>query len=176
VRLFIATWPSPEVVEALKAMPRPAVEGVRWTRPDQWHVTLRFLGQVPDPGVVLAGLTGLGGLGPPVVARAGPATAVLGSVLCVPVGGLEGLASAVCRATAGVGGYQEHRPFRGHITVARVQGRPGRGRGRASRLEPMAGLGLDASWEVDRVSLVSSQTRPEGSRYEVLAEVALGAA
>ena len=41
-------WPPPEVVARLAALARPTVEGVRWTTPEQWHVTLRFLGWVDD--------------------------------------------------------------------------------------------------------------------------------
>ena len=29
-------------------MPRPDDPAVRWSTPDQWHVTLRFLGSVDD--------------------------------------------------------------------------------------------------------------------------------
>jgi 2'-5' RNA ligase len=171
MRLFIASWPAPEVLEVLRGISQPAVEGLRWVRPDHWHVTLRFLGEVADPGAVLAGLeSSSAGLGAPVVARAGPATEVLGPVLCVPVAGLAELAFAVSRATAGVGRQPEKRQFRGHITLARL----GRGRDKVFRLESLAGSPLDTSWRVDRVSLVSSETRPEGPRYEVLAEVGLG--
>ena len=49
MRLFVAVWPTPAVVEELGALPRPAAPGLRWTTADQWHVTLRFLGDA-DPG------------------------------------------------------------------------------------------------------------------------------
>ena len=48
MRLFVAVWPPVDVVERLSELPRPAVDGVRWTTPDQWHVTIRFLGEVAD--------------------------------------------------------------------------------------------------------------------------------
>lgn len=45
-RLFLAlTLPTP-VRDALLPLPH-RIAGVAWTRPEQWHVTLRFLGDVP---------------------------------------------------------------------------------------------------------------------------------
>ena len=40
-------------------MAKAKVAGLRWTGPDQWHVTLRFLGSI-DPGEVAAALDRLG--------------------------------------------------------------------------------------------------------------------
>ena len=45
-RLFLAVWPPDEVLELVAALPRPDVEGLRWTTRDQWHITLRFFGAV----------------------------------------------------------------------------------------------------------------------------------
>ena len=47
-RMFIAAWPPSAVLDALDALPRRDVAGVRWTTREQWHVTLRYLGDV-DP-------------------------------------------------------------------------------------------------------------------------------
>lgn len=45
-RLFIAlTLPQP-VRDALAPLPKQ-IQGLSWTRPEQWHVTLRFIGDVP---------------------------------------------------------------------------------------------------------------------------------
>ena len=43
-RLFIAVYPPPEVVASLAALPHDGDAGVRWVPPDQYHVTVRFLG------------------------------------------------------------------------------------------------------------------------------------
>jgi len=51
VRLFIAVWPPPEVVDVLRTLERPTIPGLRWTTPDQWHVTLRFIGDADPPDV-----------------------------------------------------------------------------------------------------------------------------
>ena len=51
MRLFDALWPPPDAVAELLAAVREVQEkspGLRWTAPEQWHLTLAFLGEVPD--------------------------------------------------------------------------------------------------------------------------------
>ena len=144
---------------------------VRWTRPEAWHVTLRFLGGVAAEDVArVAGALGALRSLAPVVAELGPATRRLGrSVLVVPVAGLGEVAAAVDEALAGVGVPPEERPFRGHLTVARA-------RGRASLPRELAGAPLAGRWVVDEVTLVESTLQgSRGSRYTVLERVPLGA-
>jgi 2'-5' RNA ligase len=142
---------------------------VRWTLPEAWHVTLRFLGgvaqdDVPSVAGALAGVRAVA----PVVAELGPATRRLGrSVLVAPVAGLEGVAAAVDEALAAVGIPPEERPFRGHLTVARA-------RGRAPLPGGLSGAPLAARWAVGEVTLVESTLRgARGSRYSVLERVPL---
>jgi len=45
-RMFVAITLPPVVRDALAALAEP-MRGVAWTRPEQLHLTLRFLGQVP---------------------------------------------------------------------------------------------------------------------------------
>ena len=154
MRLFVAVWPPEPVVGALSALARPPVPGVRWTTPAQWHVTLRFYGEVPDDAVPSSSLDRVA-WPLPVEARLGPATACFGrSVLLVPVAGLEVLAEAV--ADAG-----EDRPFSGHITLARSRS--------GGDLRRLAGVPVAGEWTVDEVTLVRSRTLPDGARYDVLA-------
>ncbi|MER3453020.1 MAG: RNA 2',3'-cyclic phosphodiesterase, partial [Acidimicrobiia bacterium] len=49
MRLFVAVWPPEEVLDVVAKLPRPGVVGLRWTSREQWHVTLRFFGSVPEP-------------------------------------------------------------------------------------------------------------------------------
>ncbi|HVM01677.1 MAG TPA: 2'-5' RNA ligase family protein, partial [Acidimicrobiales bacterium] len=127
MRLFVAVWPPEEVVgavasavAALSAAHPEQARALRWTGPEQWHVTLRFLG---DAGLDEAARAFRAVAAP---ARPGPATAVLGPatgrfgrrVLHLPVAGLDDLAAAVVAATAGVGEPPEDRPFAGHLTLA----------------------------------------------------------
>ena len=161
-RLFIASWPPPDVLDRIGHLERPQVAGLRWTARDQWHVTLRFLGPVTDVGPVLAAMG--------VVAGARPARAVLGPavgwfgrrILHVPVAGLDDVAAAVVAATASLGQPPDDRPFTGHVTLARVA------KGSRVDLRALAGGAIEAEWDVDTVCLVESRLAPAGARYEVL--------
>jgi 2'-5' RNA ligase len=168
VRLFVAVWPPPHVIALVEALDRPDSDHVRWTRPDQWHVTLRFLGQVEDPDEVTARLTAAR-LGP-ATARLGPAAQPLGpGVLCLPVAGLDRLAESAIAATSDVGRPPEARPFHGHLTLARAT----RGAPRGA-LRKLPRLEADASWPVDVVTVVASTLGHNGASYEVVGSVGLG--
>ena len=105
MRLFVAVWPSDEVGAALVGLPRPGVPGLRWTRHDQWHVTLRFLGE-SDPEEAAVALADLAAQ--PAVAELGPVTRLLGQrIVVVPVDGLDELARTVVATTVGLGGPPE---------------------------------------------------------------------
>ena len=163
MRLFVAVWPTDEVVALLRSLERP--DGVRWTSPEQWHVTLRFLGDVPASSVpALADALPAGPAGTAVV---GPATARLGpSVLVVPVAGLDDLAAEVRRRTLPLVPASERRGFRGHLTLARAR--------RGSKVPPaLAGTPFSATWPVRRLSLVRSELTAAGARYEEVAGVDL---
>ena len=160
-RLFVAVWPPPDVVERVAALSRPTVIGLRWTSPDQWHVTLRFLGTVEDPDVVSEALQALRLA--PVEATVGPAVGRFGHrVLHVPVEGLRGLATAVQAATAHLGKPPEDRPFSGHLTLARV------GKEARVNLRPLQGEPIGGPWPVSELTLVESRLSSAGARYQVV--------
>lgn len=169
VRLFVAAWPTDRVHAALAAMAQAPLGSVRWERPQNWHVTLSFLGSVHDHelGPLVAALAPLAVV-PPVVAVAGPATETLGrGVLCLPVAGLDSVAEAVREATGAFNRSPDRdRPFVGHLTLARTR----RGRAIPRRL---VGLPFEASWPVEEVRLVLSTTGSGGSRYETVSSVRL---
>jgi RNA 2',3'-cyclic 3'-phosphodiesterase len=161
-RRFVAVWPPAEVLDAVEVLHRPVAEGGRWTRRDQWHVTLRFLGDVPLDDVVSA-LEGVGS--GPVEATLGPAVGRLGrGVVQVPVAGLEDLAADVVRRTADLGRPPDDRPFRGHLTLARIAGRPPKGVLR----QP-----ISATFPVDAVHVVASHLGGTAARYETEASIPL---
>jgi 2'-5' RNA ligase len=170
MRLFVAVWPSVDVVDVLTDLPRPELAGVRWTTRDQWHVTLRFLGQVATADVDMATETFEGvdaDAAGPVLAEMGPATACLGrGILQVPVRGLDELARVTVEATASVGQPPDDRPFHGHLTLARARGRRG-------DLRRLRGTSLAARWKVAELTLVASTPHREGSRYEVVSSLPL---
>ena len=152
-RLFIAVWPPDDVVRELAEMPRPAIDGVRWTKPERLHVTLRFLGQCDEAGVqdalAAADL-------PEAQATLGPRVKRLGrGVLMVPAQGLDDLASAVEAAIAQLGLPPADHPFTGHLTVARFKRKPPPG------YRPT----LEASFTVTEIALV--RTEPSGSYTNV---------
>jgi RNA 2',3'-cyclic 3'-phosphodiesterase len=157
-RVFVAVWPPAEVLDAIAALERPAGEGVRWSGRDQWHVTLRFLGdadldRVPDLSA------------PACMAVVGPKVIRLGrGVLCLPVTGLEELAASVVGATQGIGRPPEDRPFHGHLTLARLNGKPPRG---------VVGTPFSARFPVTEVALVASHLGQGPARYETLATTPL---
>ena len=162
-RLFVAVWPPVAVVRALASLRGPDQPGVRWMGPEHWHVTLRFLGTVEVAPAVDA-LTHLSD-GPGASAVVGSTPVRLGrEVIALPVAGLGPLAAAVDIAFAGLGRDPEHRPFRGHLTIAR-----------GPQVRGLAGLRLAESlaWPVGSVSLVRSHLGRGGARYEDVAVVEL---
>ncbi|HEY5886838.1 MAG TPA: RNA 2',3'-cyclic phosphodiesterase [Acidimicrobiales bacterium] len=157
-RLFVAVWPPPEVLDGIEALHRPVDDGGRWTRRDQWHVTLRFLGSadVDEVRSVLAGVRHS-----PVEAVVGPATELLGEgVLHLPVAGLGSLADGVVAATRDLGRPPEGRRFLGHLTLARMAGEPPEG---------VLGQPFTARFAVDAFHLVSSSLGGNAARYETVA-------
>ncbi|HUR18056.1 MAG TPA: RNA 2',3'-cyclic phosphodiesterase [Acidimicrobiales bacterium] len=169
MRAFVAVWPPPEVVASLAGLPRPEVEGLRWTGPDQWHVTLRFLGEVDEDEAAWAFDTI--GAGTPAVAGMGPATGRFGRrVLHVPVSGLDAVAAATVAATGGIGHPPEDRPFAGHITLARAR------HPRGVDLRSLAGASIAGTWAVPEITLVASRLgagRQGRARYDIVRRLAL---
>jgi 2'-5' RNA ligase len=174
-RLFVAVWPPASLMTRLRELDRPARPGLRWTTEDQWHVTLRFLGRVDRDAYLPLheALTRVAAGCSPVEARAGPAPRALGrSVWAFPVEGLEPVAERLKTATADLGQPPAERPFRGHITLARAR-RPaalsGLGKQASPRAADAAAAGEVADrWRVTDLTLVRSDLRPDGARYEVL--------
>jgi 2'-5' RNA ligase len=173
VRLFVAVQPPEPVLDEIEQATRELRQQVgerrtanlRWATRDQWHVTLRFLGEVADD--VVPRLAGMVDAAPLVATEAelGSAFVRLGrQVLAVPVSGLEDLAMGIAAATSGVGRPPESRPYWGHVTVARVRGRSG---GTIHRSLIGASIG-PMRWLIDEVRIVRSHLGGAGSRYEDL--------
>ncbi len=165
-RLFVAVVPPDDVLAAVAALPRPEVAGLRWTQPEQWHVTVRFLGRVEEVGPVLDALGAVRVPAP--VAVAGPEVGRFGQrVLHVPVAGLDEVAGAVVEATATLGEPPEDRPFAGHLTLARVR------KGARVDLRRMCGEPISGEWTAGEVCLFESRLSSAGAGYEVVARFPL---
>lgn len=154
--------------------------GVSWTRPGNWHVTLRFLGDVSwtGPGGVDAVKAALAGLAfaPFDLSGAGggffpderrPRVAWIG--LDQGRAACAALAAAVGACLQPVGFAPEDRPFSPHLTVARFR-EPPRGAAVASLLRELDRLRLPVV-PVRECTLWRSRLGPAGPVYEALATV-----
>jgi 2'-5' RNA ligase len=164
MRLFVAVRPPDSVLDDLAALPRPQRTLARWTTRDQWHITLRFLGNVEDASLVITALERVAARSGPAEVRVGPRAGVLGhEVVYLPIAGLDELARAVVRETAGMGDPPEKRRFRGHLTLARTKG----------GIVDLSALKLAASWTVGEIELIRSHLGGGPARYETLATLPL---
>lgn len=141
MRLFLALDLPPAVREALGGLQQELSRragGWRWIRAEGLHLTLRFLGEVPDAAVerqaevwrqvaARARPVGVAFRGIGVFPNERSARVLwVGAVEEPPEGRLEALAAAFEEAAASLGFPRESRPFRPHLTVARALpgGRP----------------------------------------------------
>jgi len=174
MRLFVALDVPVAVRDALAAV-GAAADDVVWrpVAPESLHVTLAFLG-ARDPGAVAL-------IEPIVAAESGAPELALGSVLLLPprrarvltvsledpTGALAALQARVSSALAAAGVYTpETRPFRPHVTVARLRPRVRAPRDADVALERLAFRG-------EAVTLYESRLHPHGARYEALARTPL---
>lgn len=156
-RLFVAVWPTEEVIEALTVIHRKDQRGVRFVSPENWHITLRFLGEA-DPDAVAVALDDATFRAN--TARLGPAVDVLSErALIVPVEGVDGLAAVVADRTRHLGEPPRKR-FVGHLTIARVKAHV--------PMPRCLGDLVSAEFPIAEVALVESRLRPDGPRYETL--------
>ncbi|OLC56349.1 MAG: 2'-5' RNA ligase [Acidobacteria bacterium 13_1_40CM_4_69_4] len=165
------------VQEALRQGPLP----VRWVRPEDIHLTLKFLGDAPEARV--GEITGAlrpagGGIVPfrleacgavPFPDRGAP------RLVWVEVRGeLEAarrLAAAIDAVTASVGFPPEAREFRAHLTLGRVKG-PGRGDWR-TMLDRVAGQAT-GSFDVHEYVLFQSRLGHGGAVHTPVQRFPLG--
>ena len=163
-RLFVAAWPPAEAVARFLHVERLSHPMMRWTTDDQWHITLRFLGEADEDAACDALERVHHG---PAMATLGPLPKLLGrKVVVLPVQGLDSLAAEVGRVMAPVGA-DDDRQFAAHLTVARAR------RGGAPTVPDWR---FEAEWLVDEISVVRSELHPEGARYRVVRSVTLDTA
>ncbi len=169
-RCFLACFPDAAGVAALgevceRLAPVVRGRGVRWLPAENWHVTLVFLGTLAErPVAVLIEaleqafphFDGIacrtrGALFLPSASRPRVFAVGLDSD-----GGLERTAARAAETVDAAGLTRDERPFRAHLTLARLKGGPARLEGELP--EPVA-------FSVDRVGLYASDTGPDGARY-----------
>jgi RNA 2',3'-cyclic 3'-phosphodiesterase len=178
MRLFFCV-PLPQeakdrALRALAPARRAAGDGpVSWTRPEQMHLTLAFLGERPPEA-----LERLYGAAAP-CSESKPFEAALSGAGAFPnprrahviwLGIAEGrnelsaLAERLCSGLRAAGFELETRPFRPHLTVARVKRGGERDAERA--LAAVEGTGEVARFPVGRLLLMKSELSPKGARHE----------
>ncbi|MHB9025682.1 MAG: RNA 2',3'-cyclic phosphodiesterase [Armatimonadota bacterium] len=179
IRAFIATHIDPAVLSRLAALQeewRATGAPVSWVRPEGMHLTLKFLGEVPEeriPAVAevlhavarrhapfaltLAGAGGFPNLRRPRVLWVG-----------VTDGAVElgELARELAEGLAALGFPREQRPFSPHLTLGRVKAPAGLDALRR-RVEAHAD-DLFGTTRVAGIALFRSELSPQGARYTVL--------
>jgi 2'-5' RNA ligase len=186
VRLFVALELDGKATALLADYQRRLAAldpAVRWVRPEQIHLTLQFLGEVPDGRVpqVTDALDGLGGHGAFTFELEGVGTfgsprspRVIWVGVRMPSPRLVSLQKACEERLAEAGFAPEGRAYKPHLTLGRVKDlRAGR-----QIFEAVAALGSDLSGPLvqtaTEVVLFESVLRPQGSRYVVAHKVELG--
>ncbi len=191
LRLFVALDPPEPVRRRIAAMQsdlrRAAgrhADEVRWVAPENVHLTLQFLGAVPEErleglrGALAAAAASARPLSLEVKGAGGFPSARRPRVVWLGVGGeveaLAGLAADLGRRLAPLGFPPEDRALSPHLTLGRA--REGRGApGLGGALAQVAGMEA-APWRADALLLYRSHLSPSGARYEPLDWFPLGGA
>jgi len=190
IRAFIAVPLPLEVIERLM----PPVDGLRaacradgldagWSRPEGWHLTLKFLGPVASdridpllerlPGCTVRHdafaihLTGFGAF--PSARR--PRVLWIGLEPDEGAASLAALAREIDEVTALLGHPSEERPFSPHLTVARLNtgGKPPRAVPELTRWLDEHRADRLAAVKVERIALMRSDAQPGGAVYTPIA-------
>lgn len=175
MRLFVAVELPEAAVERLARLVRElGGPGVRWVAPGLWHVTIKFLGEVPAgalpevTGALSAATIGLAAFDWECRGCGGFPDLRRPRVVWAGVGqGRERMVAAAGRIEAaleGAGFAAEARPFHPHVTLGRVTGPlpPGLLERLGRERETLFGEG-----EAQRVVLMESVLSPTGPVYSV---------
>jgi 2'-5' RNA ligase len=182
VRAFFALPPDPEwgesalsLVEALRPVSPPA----SWTKPSSWHLTLKFLGQATREALASfaeamrgAASEASGGVlpsgGPAVFPGRGPARVLgVGFAPSAALSSVERLAARAEREARLLGLESEDRPFRPHVTLARLRARwPAAA---VERFRSTVAAWPLPGWRMQRCVLYASRLGPAGATHTEIA-------
>ncbi|MDA0174362.1 RNA 2',3'-cyclic phosphodiesterase [Solirubrobacter taibaiensis] len=165
-RLFVALDLPDGIRATLAATP---IDRATW-RPipeSQLHITLAFLGNRPETDVARIALIIEAEHEAPELSLGNVRS--FGRVLAAEItGDLQPLQARVAKSLEAAGVYTpEPRPFRPHVTLARLRPRTKPPRDRPLTLEPQTFHGA-------AVTLYASRLHPDGARYEALVTSRLG--
>jgi RNA 2',3'-cyclic 3'-phosphodiesterase len=185
VRAFVALELAPEAVTHAAGMQsalRARGLRLRWVRPQNMHLTLKFLGEIPQADCAAVGRA---------VALAGQGAAPLKltlqglgvfpgirrpRVLWIGLGGqTEALGQLFARIEdelAGLGFDREIRGFQAHLTLARFK-EPVAPQELLQAIEDLGGY-APLTFSTEKLVLFKSDLRPQGAVYAPLTEVRLG--
>lgn len=184
IRTFVALMIPAEWAEFLGAFSRDlasGMSGLSWVKPENLHLTIRFLGDLGDSGVqrvcdsvaasagpLAAPIARLGGLGGfPNLTR----PRVLWVGLAEGTEEITALARSVNEALNRQGFGPPDKPVRPHLTLARVrEGAKGLESLRNAALPPQPPAAA-----LDRICVMKSELHPAGARYTALKEIHLRA-
>ncbi len=169
MRLFVGIE-LPETIRRALGLLRGGIRGAKWQRDDQFHLTLRFIGEVPPSHVdeIVGALAGIS-FSPFALRLSGvglfgnghqPRLLWAGVKDAAP---LRHLARKVNHALERIGIEEEHRKFAPHVTIARFARRAG-------PVDEWIGQHRDFSlppFPVSHFSLFESHLLGEGARYEI---------
>ncbi len=139
-------------------------DGLRWSEPEQWHITLEFFGDVGQDraSCLRTGLSHVAASAP-VVALEGLGLFAAKGILFVraePSPSLLELHAQVSGISEACGVVPESRPFRPHITLARSKGKVGQ-KSLAAMCEPsLPAFGPEILWVASECLLLESTLRP----------------
>jgi RNA 2',3'-cyclic 3'-phosphodiesterase len=187
IRCFIAIHVPRGLIDKIVSVQKEAqgrgnMEVVRWTRPEQMHITLKFLGNVPH--AQLAALQHA--LAKAVLGNAPFALSLEGfgcfpsarnpNVFWAGLGGhveaLNQLQACVEVATKPFTSHEEDRVFHPHLTIGRVKTRGPGSRRIAEALVQLRLANVD-QWTVREVALMGSNLSPQGAIHTLLAAAQL---
>jgi 2'-5' RNA ligase len=184
LRAFIAVeLPPPVLLAAGKVQKILIAEGLRlkWVRPENLHLTLRFLGDIEQTRVpeIVAAIRSASKEVSPFTLNAGGIGVFpnirMPRVIWMAIGGeidpLLGIFQRLEEMLAPIGFPPESRPFAGHLTLGRVADRIS-----ADLLRnaiSAAGRIESGNFTVDRICFMKSDLRPAGAVYTRLAEILL---
>jgi RNA 2',3'-cyclic 3'-phosphodiesterase len=189
-RLFIAVEPPEPVRRRLAAMALElrraagrAADEIRWVPAENVHLTLQFLGAVPEErlaaveGAVRAAAAAARPISLEVKGAGGFPNArrprVVWAGIAGDVAAVGALVADLGRRLAPLGFPPEDRPFSAHLTLGRA--REGRGAPGIAGALASAAEAAGTPWRAVDVVLFESHLSPRGPRYEALLHAPLAA-
>jgi 2'-5' RNA ligase len=185
IRTFIAVKLPEHVIRFLAALQRDLKNyglRIKWTRPENIHLTLKFLGDIhPDDVIPVCRVVDDSVKGFTPISLCASAVGLFpgirrARVLWTGVSGqsdlLEKLHHTIDAGLASIGFVKDDRRFAGHLTLGRLKGQPAPEL-LIDMMKAYKGMASD-EFLVDAVSLYKSDLKPSGPLYTNLSSIQFG--